>query len=263
MSIALRIVLPLYRAAAWLYPPRFRRRYAGQIQLALRDAMADQSLPPASLASTLLKDLAQSLWKENLDMLKETASRPLLLFNALMLAALATVLALAFYAIPQQVLRQGANDPQLELAGNAALRLQAGAPAAQVIATNPADRVNMAESLSPFLIAFDEQGHVTASAAQLNGATPAPPPGVFDYARTHSEERLTWQPQPGVRLATVIRHLPSGGFVLSARNMREIEAREAQMGQMARFLWLAMLAIVALGTFLFGWLRPSPARVHA
>jgi hypothetical protein len=44
--------------------------------------------------------------------------------------------------------------------------------------------------------------------------------------------------------------------------MREVEAREAQMGQMARALWLAMLGIVAAGTFLFAWIRSQPSVAH-
>jgi hypothetical protein len=259
-----RALLHAYAVALFLYPPRFRSQHAAQMRIALRDALADPDLARPRLLTTLLHDLSYSVFQENLTMLKESLSRPILLFNALMLAALSTVLALAFYSIPQQVLRQDANDPQLELAGNAALSLAAGNPVHRVIATPAEERVNVAESLSPFLIAYDEQGHVLASSAQLGGQLPAPPPGVFAYARTHGEERVTWQPRNGVRLATVIRHVagPQGGFVLAGRNMREVEAREAQMGQMARALWLAMLGIVAAGTFLFAWIRSQPSVAH-
>ena len=60
-------------------------------------------------------------------MLRETYARPALLFNAAVLAGISTILALALYSIPQQVLRQGLNDPQIQLAGDMAARLEQGA----------------------------------------------------------------------------------------------------------------------------------------
>ena len=47
-------------------------------------------------------------------MIRETFLRPALVFNAVVLSGISTVLALALYSIPQQVLRQGANDPQIQ-----------------------------------------------------------------------------------------------------------------------------------------------------
>ena len=46
---------------------------------------------------------------------------------------------------------------------------------------------------------------------------------------------------------------PQPGFVLAGRNMREIEAREAQVGHMAGLTWLGMLGLIAVGTVAFGW----------
>jgi hypothetical protein len=270
-----------YKCVIWLYPAEFRSSYGSAMMQTVRDALADRNLSRSSLLWTLFLDLLDSLLKENIAMIRETFARPILVFNALILAALSTLLALAFYSIPQQVLRQGANDPQLELAGNVNHQIQHGwklptglqlqisrlgskgqsAPEADL---GPDAKIDMAASLSPFVMTFDEQGVVQASSAQLAGKTPTPPKGVFDYARQHGEERVTWQPQPGVRIATVIQHIPgsNGGFVLAGRNMLEIEAREEQMGIMARYLWLAMLGVVLGGTFLFGWFTRKPAIAH-
>jgi hypothetical protein len=40
--------------------------------------------------------------------------------------------------------------------------------------------------------------------------------------------------------------------------MREVDAREIQISEMAGVLWLAMLAVIAAGSFLFGWLTRTP-----
>jgi len=58
-----------------------------------------------------------------------------------------------------------------------------------------------------------------------------------------------------VRIAAVVERVngPQPGFVLAGRSMREVEARIAQVSQMARFTWFGMLGVIALGTAMFGW----------
>jgi len=253
-------LISTYRRALWLYPVRFRHMHSEAMVQSLRDAVDDPDLPNLLLARTLLKDLSLSLLKENLAMLRDTLSRPILLYNALILAALSTVLSFGLAVIPHQILRLGANDPQVEITGNLKAALQQGADPSSLIAKEPID---MRESLSPFAMVFDEQGNLLASSARLHGSSPIPPAGVFDYARKHGEERVTWQPQPGVRIATVIRHVAPGGFILAGRNMREVEAREGLATTQAGLCWLGMIAIIVVGTFLFGWLSKGPKAVAA
>jgi hypothetical protein len=122
--------------------------------------------------------------------------------------------------------------------------------------------VDIARSLSPFVIAYDDQGRPLASQAQLDGKTPVPPSGVFNYVRQHGDERVSWQPRRSVRIAAVVQRVngPQPGFVLAGRNMREVEAREQQVEQMAGLAWIAMLGLILLGTVTFGWTtRQKPA----
>jgi hypothetical protein len=234
---------------------------------ALRDALADRTVSRRSTLALVARDLVTSLIKEHLIMLRATYGRPALLFNAIILAGIATGVALALYAIPQQLLRNGANDPQIEIASNLASTLnrfgiieglQQGA------LLNTGGLVDVAQSLSPFLIAYDDQGRALGSNAQLNGQTPVPPKGVFDYVRSHGEERVSWQPVFGshsVRIAAVIERVGGAhpGFVLAGRSMREIEARQAQIEQMAGLTWIGMLTLILIGTLVYGRLtRPEP-----
>jgi hypothetical protein len=188
-------------------------------------------------------------------MARDTFSRPALVFNSLVLAGIATVLGLALYAIPQQVLRNGLNDPQIQLAGDLVARLEQGVPPTEAV---PAGSIDMARSLAPFLIVYDDHGHPLASQAQLNGSIPAPPSGVFDFVRQHGEERVSWQPILGservVRIAAIIQRVggPHPGFVLAGLNMREVEARESQVAHMAGLAWLGMLGLILVGTLAFG-----------
>jgi len=259
-------LIRLYTFALRLYPTHFREAYAPSMRQTLSDALKDSSLSRRTLIPLVLRDLITSLAKEHLTMLRDTFARPSLVFNALVLTALSSGLALALYSIPQQVLRQGANDPPLAMAGDLAAKLEQGiAPAVAV----PAASVDMARSLSPFVIVYDDQGHPLASQAELDGKAPAPPAGVFDNVRQHGEARISWQPvlgrEHGVRIAAVIQRVQGingvqDGFVLAGRNMREVESREAQVEQMAGLTWIGMLGVILLGTILFGWYtRPRSA----
>ncbi len=155
-----------------------------------------------------------------------------------------TLLCLIIYLAVQQTLRQTANDPQIQMAEDAAAVLARGeTPAALAIQATAADKIDMAESLAPFLMSFDEEGKPIGSNAQLAGKFPAPPAGVFAHARTHGQNWVTRQPRPGVRNATIVIHHggPRPGFVLAGRSLREVEARVSNIGRLIAAAWAVSL----------------------
>ena len=116
-------------------------------------------------------------------------------------AVLATLACGLVYLEVQQDQRSGANDPQYQLAQDAAARLDAGAGPSGVVDTGVA--VDPSTSLAPFVIIFDAGHSVLAANATLDGGVPVPPAGVLDAARNGSPNAITWQPRAGVRIATV------------------------------------------------------------
>jgi hypothetical protein len=154
------------------------------------------------------------------------------------------------YATVQHALRSGANDPQLQMAGDPVTQLEQGVDAATVVGSR---QVDMARSLSPFLIVYDASGEPIASAAQLNGHAPKPPIGVLHYASTHQQNVVSWQPERGVRIAAVVQPYARqhAGFVLAGRSLRVVEERENTTLQMAAFAWLGMIALVLVATAIF------------
>jgi hypothetical protein len=155
------------------------------------------------------------------------------------------------YATVQQSMRQGLNDPQIQMAWDTAYALEHGKTIEEVI---PVETVDMDRSLTPFYIIFNLAEQPVAASGVLNNSLQTVPDGVLDFAREKGENRLTWQPQPGTRIAAVI--VPyKDGFVLAGRNMREVEAREAQVGQFAGITWLlamfATFVVIAFGEFVF------------
>lgn len=156
---------------------------------------------------------------------------------------------LLIYAAVQQSYRQNADDPQVQMANDAAEALADGHSAETLV---PSVKVSIDKSLAPFLIVYDASGKELASSALLDGQTPALPDGVLDSTKQTGENRVSWQPRDGVRIATVIVSYKDG-FVLAGRNMREAEQRESQMSAFAGLTWiLAMmgtLAVIAFGEF--------------
>jgi hypothetical protein len=165
-----------------------------------------------------------------------------------------TVLALLFSVAVQQDLRQSANDPQIQLAEDLAADLTTGTDPHTAA---PAKKVDIAGSLAPFIIVFDEAGTPTVSSAQLGGRVPVVPSGVLEYVRQHGEERLTWEPRPGVRIAAVLVRYggPRPGFVLAGRSLREVERREDALRNYVAMAWLGMVLGVGAATLLIRRLR--------
>ena len=167
-----------------------------------------------------------------------------------------TILSGLVYVAVQQSYRQSATDPQIQMAEDAAALLEQGVRPQDVVGGS---KVDIASSLAPFMIIYDASGHVVASSAQLNGSAPDLPPGVFDSVRASGEDRLTWQPQEGVRVAAVIARYrgPSATnaptiaprFVLAGRSLREVEERESQLTQMVGIAWI----VAMVGAFV-AWL---------
>ena len=146
------------------------------------------------------------------------------------------------YLTGQQILRSGANDPQLRLAEDAAAALDGGSDPAAVIPVDTS--VDVAASLAPFLVVYDPAGRVLVTDGVLDGGDPIVPRGVLDHARDASPNIVTWQPRAGVRVATVTVAW-TGGTVVAGRSLREVERREDGLLAIAGAAWLAMLVGLA------------------
>ena len=168
-------------------------------------------------------------------------------------AVLATLLGGLVAVVAQQDLRTGADSPQLQLAEDAARALDTGAAAATV--TGPAT-VDIAGSLAPFVVVFDASGHVLATSGRLDGADPAPPAGVLEHAAAGNPNRITWQPRPGVRVATVTVRW-SGGRVMAGRSLREVERRVDVTQELVFLGWAATLVAPAVACVVAVRLLPA------
>ncbi len=165
------------------------------------------------------------------------------LYIWLMISIVSTLTCGLVFISVQQSLRQGANDPQIQMAQDIAAKLSAGATVESVV---PKESVDIEKSLAPFVTVADENGQTVASSAMLDAVVPKVPSGVFDYVASHGEDRVTWQPRAGVRQAIVVTSYDSGsskGFVVAGRSLKEVEKRTNQAWQESVAAWCAVVGV--------------------
>ncbi len=175
------------------------------------------------------------------------ASPPHIVKLWLPLAAVTVALGGLIYVEVQQSYRQNANDPQIQMANDGADAIAAGAAPTSTV---PPKQIDIARSLAPFVIVFGDKQNIVAASGKLGNNFPVPPAGVFDYTKTHGEDRFTWQPQSGVREAAVMTYRANSGYVLAARSLREVEKREDYLTSTVAValvaILLALFVVVAL-----------------
>ena len=185
------------------------------------------------------------------------SARPIAIYTAL-LATIVTVCGVAATITFQQMLRRGANQPQIQMAQGYASALQSGSAIDQLL---PPAHIDVENSLEPFAIFYDADGQPLRATGELDASVPKPPHGVFSYTRTQQIEKLTWQPRSGVRIAAVVQRVdgPHPGFILVGRSLRLVEQQEIMFWRMAVAIWIALLTVLAGGAiFLERAQRPRP-----
>ena len=148
------------------------------------------------------------------------------------------------YLVGQQSFRAGLNDPQIQVARDAAAALDAGAAVSSVV---PSLAVQITRSESPFVVVYGADNGVLASSGRLGLNEPVPPQSVLDSARSDGENRTTWQPTSQLRLAAVSVATQDGRVVLAARTVSEVEHRITDLGRLTAIAWVSALvgALVA------------------
>jgi hypothetical protein len=104
------------------------------------------------------------------------------------LAVLATCVSGLVYVGLQQDLRTGANDPQQQLAEDAAAQLNAGVTPGNLAS---GAKIDIAASLASFVVIYDGGGIVLATTGELDGLPPMLPSGVLASARSSGLDSVT------------------------------------------------------------------------
>ena len=242
-------MLWLYRVALVAYPRRLRLAYREQMLQTLRDAYGDRNIGAVHFWFRVYKDLAQSSLTERFNMLRDFVFKAPIAFHTAALALVLTLLGGATAITMQQMLRRGANQPQIDMAQWYAGEIGAGEAPGHVI---PPGYVDLEQSLQPFVIFYDEQGKPGPGTGYLEQRIPVPPSGVFDFVRMHGSENVTWEPRPGVRVASVVRRInrKTPGFILAGRSLRLVEEQETLLWRIVVGGWIFVMALLLAGASL-------------
>lgn len=168
----------------------------------------------------------------------------------LIAVAVVTILFGTLYGAVQQSQRIGANDPQIQLAEDAATKLNLGTSPKDVVSASALGNtsVNINNSLAPFVIVYDRKGSVVAGNGYFHAKIPTVPMGILKAADSRNYHAVTWQPEAGLRFAAVSVSADRY-YVLSGRSLQEVESREGETEEIAAIGWVASL-IILLGGYL-------------
>lgn len=165
------------------------------------------------------------------------------------LAVVLTFMAVATFGVGQYILRQSANDPQVQIAEDAVISLGALTEPPRT----PPQKVDMVKSLAPYLVLYNDRGQAVVGNVQLDGKIPVPPRGVLEYVRKNKRETVTWEPRKGVRHAVVVMRVDGErpGFVLAGRSLRETEKRIRQLFVQVIFIYIIAVFTTFVSIVLF------------
>jgi hypothetical protein len=172
-------------------------------------------------------------------------------FQHLAVMAVLTIVTGMIYASVQQSYRSNANDPQIQIARDIAGKIKDGLSFEKIF---PGDSVDISESLGVFALLYDSVGRPLRYSGFLDNKPAQLPSGVFEYARIHREDWITWQPRQGIRMAMVVVRTNRSPFcyVAVGRSLKEVEIRVQKLSEMVLICWLlCMLIIGILAAFQF------------
>ena len=156
-----------------------------------------------------------------------------------------TIIIMLVYAVVQQQYRTSANDPQVQMVYELCNYLEKGK---SIDAFFTGDITDLSNSLLPFTVLYNADGKPVKTTALLNNQPPQLPAGVLQTAALQKENRVTWQPQPGIRIATVIRQVnsPIVAYVMCGRSLYEAEQRTSNLIRMTGLAWVTCMLVIMI-----------------
>ncbi|KRE91868.1 hypothetical protein [Arthrobacter sp. Soil764] len=170
-------------------------------------------------------------------------------------AVIITTLAFgSIYVTLQQIGRQSAN---MAPAAAAAARLQ---QAGSDPMTGP--RLELTHDSGVFLIVYGDGNSPLSSTVTLHGTIPVVPAGVLNAARASGSDTVTWQPDPGLRMAIVAKQA-AGKVVVAGQSLAPFEEIDRRTLMFLAAGWLGSMLVLAAAYSAATLMRrgtPPPAR---
>ncbi len=162
---------------------------------------------------------------------------------------------LLVYVAVQQNYRTNADDPQIQIARE--LKIKYSKSGLDSL-SDAKDKIEISSaSIFPFYVIYDENANPVISNALLYNNMPKLPLGVFRAAKEKGENKISWQPAPGLRFATIIVHVTGkfNGYILSGRSLLETEKRIENLTLMTGLAWLFTSAVVLILVIIYSKIK--------
>lgn len=155
--------------------------------------------------------------------------------KAALLIALVSVVCAGVTVSLFRTYRSAAQEPQGQIAESVVKLLALDVAPSEIVVG--VDKTDIRTSAAPWVVIYDAHTAPLASSALLDNAVPHIPEGVFTYAKSAGENRVTWQPDQGVRHSIVV--MPAGDeyFVVSGRSLSETETELGRLYKQLAIVW--------------------------
>lgn len=167
-------------------------------------------------------------------------------------AIIITLIFGGFYVTLQQFGRHSANTAP---AAAAAAQVQSGA----VPATGP--RLELTADSGVFVMVFGADNKPASSTVMLHGQLPVIPAGVLETAKALGSDDVTWQPEPGLRMAVVARQ-SAGGVVVAGQSLTPFEDNDRMSQLFLAAGWLGSVVVLTGAYAAAGLIRRREGGVH-
>jgi hypothetical protein len=154
-----------------------------------------------------------------------------------------TLLSGLIYFSSQQVIRLSANEMPSLSVDTALARISIGQQLNTILPNIP---IELSKPFGFFFSAYNEQKVLTIAQTTVRSAPVSVPSGVLDYAKSHGKDRVTWQPETGIRLAIVVVYEPrTNTYLVAGRDLTDYEHRIETLGLQILLGW----GITIIATF--------------
>ncbi|MFP3579034.1 hypothetical protein [Arthrobacter sp. fls2-241-R2A-200] len=153
-------------------------------------------------------------------------------------AAVVTVVFCSVYIAFQQSGRRSADIAPAAAAASAVQMLATSVPSVPRLELTPESGV--------FVLVYGSDDRPEAGTATLHGVLPTVPAGVLDTARRSGADAVTWQPEPGLRLAVVARSA-EGKVVVAGQSLAPYEATDTMVMVYLMLGWFGCVLLLGAG----------------
>jgi hypothetical protein len=122
-------------------------------------------------------------------------------------------------------------------------------------------RLELTADSGVFVMVFGEDNKPVSTTVSLHGAPPDVPAGVLETARTVGSDAVTWQPEPGLRMAVVARQAP-GGVVVAGQSLTPFEDSDRMSQLLLAAGWVGSMVVLAGGYTATALARRRQRGVH-